>query len=471
MAIPLSYSLRNLWVRCLTTTLTAGGMALVVFVFAAVLMLAWGLEETLVSTGSPGNALALRRSAQAEVQSILSADQVAVVETQPEIALDGKGNPLVQREVVVLTSLSKQGGSPGNAVVRGTSPQSLAMRPQVRLVAGRMFRPGSSEVVASRNIAGGFVGAGLGGSLSFARRAWQVVGVLDAGGTGFDPEIWGDLDQLRQSFRRNLYSSVLLTLREPGLYEPLRKRLEDDPRLPMDVKREQKYYEDQSEAMARFIRILGLALTIIFSVGAVLGAMITMYAAVANRTVEVGTLRALGFRRRDILLAFLAESLLLSLLGGLAGLAEASLMQLVRISTTNWATFSELAFNFRLSGTIVLETLGFALGKEEATCRSSPAAPPSPQGGRDEEPGCSINRRPRRRKSSYSYPAAAARAAWVARSRLASGSRACSTCLGSRPARRASSSSPHKARHWRRAPWKRKVTCLAGGRGMPFPFP
>jgi ABC-type antimicrobial peptide transport system permease subunit len=363
LAIPISYSLRNLWVRRLTTALTAGGMALVVFVFAAVLMLARGLEETLVTTGSPDNALALRRSSQAEVQSILSADQVAVVETQPEIALDDQGQPLAQREVVVLISLAKLGGAgPGNVVVRGTSPLSLKMRPQVRLISGRMFRPGSNEIVAGRNIAQGFTGAGLGGALTFAQRSWQVVGVIDATGSGFDSEIWGDLDQLRQSFRRNVYSSVLLTLREPGLYEPLRQRLEEDPRLPLEVKREQKYYEDQSEAMARFIRILGLALTIIFSVGAVLGAMITMYAAVANRTVEVGTLRALGFRRRDILLAFLAESLLLSLLGGLTGLLGASLMQLVRISTTNWATFSELAFNFRLSPAIVLQTLGFALG-------------------------------------------------------------------------------------------------------------
>ena len=363
MPIPISYSLRNLWVRRFTTALTAGGMALVVFVFAAVLMLARGLEDTLVGTGAPDNVLALRRSAQAEVQSILSPDQAAVVETQPEIALDDEGAPLAQREVVVLISLGKQGGAgPGNVVVRGTSPLSLKMRKQVRLVSGRMFRPGSDEIVAGKSIAQGFVNAGLGGTLSFGQRSWRVVGVLDAAGTGFDSEIWGDLDQLRQSFRRNLYSSVLMTLREPGLYDQLRIRLEEDPRLPLEVKREQKYYEDQSEAMARFIRILGLALTIIFSVGAVLGAMITMYAAVANRTVEVGTLRALGFRRRDILLAFLAESLFLSLLGGLAGLAGASLMQLVRISTTNWATFSELAFNFSLSPAIVLQTLGFALG-------------------------------------------------------------------------------------------------------------
>ncbi len=167
---------------------------------------------------------------------------------------------------------------------------------------------------------------------------------------------------MRQSLRRTIYSSVLINLRQRDLFEPLRDRLENDPRLTITVKREQTYYEEQSEAMARFIRILGLVLTIIFSIGAMLGAMITMYASVANRTVEVGTLRALGFKRRDILYAFLAESLLLSLLGGLTGLAGAAAMQLVSISTTNWATFSELAFSFRLTGEIASLTLLFALG-------------------------------------------------------------------------------------------------------------
>jgi ABC-type antimicrobial peptide transport system permease subunit len=224
-----------------------------------------------------------------------------------------------------------------------------------------MFTPGSSEIVVGKNIAQGFVGAGLGGSLSFARRTWMVTGVMDSGGSGFDSEIWGDVEQLRQAFRRPVYSSVLVTLRDPGLFDQLKERLESDPRLPIEIKRERQYYEEQSEAMARFIRILGLVLTIIFSVGAMLGAMITMYAAVANRTVEVGTLRALGFRRRDILLAFLAESLFLSLLGGLAGLGGAALMQLVRISTMNWSTFSELAFSFRLTPAIALQTLAFAL--------------------------------------------------------------------------------------------------------------
>ncbi|MEW6263108.1 MAG: ABC transporter permease [Thermodesulfobacteriota bacterium] len=363
MAIPLSYSVRNLWVRRLTTVLTAAGMALVVFVFAAVLMLAQGLRETLVATGSPHNVVVFRRSAQAEVQSVILPDQAAVIENQPEIAAGGDGRPLAAREVVVLITLPKiEAGGLGNVLVRGTRPEVLAMRTQTRLEAGRMFEPGRNEIVTGRGIASGFIGAGLGGTLSFARRQWRVVGIMDGRGSGFDSEIWGDADQLRQAFRRLAYSSMLLTLRDPLLLTPLQERLEADPRLTVEVKREIKYYEDQSEVMARFIRILGLSLTIIFSVGAVLGAMITMYAAVANRIAEVGTLRALGFRRRDVLLAFLAESLFLSLFGGLAGLAAASAMQWVSISTANWSTFSELRFSFRLTHAIAAKSIGFALG-------------------------------------------------------------------------------------------------------------
>jgi ABC-type antimicrobial peptide transport system permease subunit len=192
-------------------------------------------------------------------------------------------------------------------------------------------------------------------------RDWTVVGVFDAGTTGFNSEIWGDADQLMQAFRRPVYSSVLFRLRASSEFEAFRQRIEGDPRLTVEAKRETRYYLDQSEAMARFLRILGVTLTIIFSLGAVIGAMITMYAAVANRTVEVGTLRALGFRRGSILAAFILESLFLGLLGGVAGLFCASFMQLITISTMNWATFSELAFGFTLTGEIIWKSLVFSL--------------------------------------------------------------------------------------------------------------
>ncbi len=363
MKIPLSYSYRNLVTRRLTTALTAGGMGLVVFVFAAVLMLAEGLRQTLVGTGSFDNAVVLRASAESEVQSILDRGQAAIVNSQPEIALNKEGRPLVAQELIVLFNLRKRGtNNPSNVTIRGVSPISLELRPEVKLAAGRMFRPGSSEIVTGKDVAGRFTGAGLGETLRFAMRDWTVVGTLEAGNTAFSSEIWGDIDQMQQAFRRPIFSSVILRLRSPGDFRGLKARLESDPRLPVQVKREIVFYEDQSKRMADFIRLLGLVLTIIFSLGAVLGAMITMYATVATRTVEIGTLRSLGFSRGNILTAILLESLLIGLLGGLAGLGAASLMQFFTISTTNWTTFSEVAFNFSLTPDIAGKSLLFGLG-------------------------------------------------------------------------------------------------------------
>jgi ABC-type antimicrobial peptide transport system permease subunit len=211
-----------------------------------------------------------------------------------------------------------------------------------------------------RSIAERFEGTHIGERLRFGGRAWTIVGVFDAGGSGFDSEIWGDGEQMMQSFRRNSFSSVVARLADPSQFERLKARLEADPRLTVEVKRERVFYEEQSELLSNFIRILGLMLSVIFSIGAMIGAMITMYAAVANRTGEIGALRALGFRRASILAAFLAESLALAVLGWAVGLAAASLMQLVHISTMNWQSFSELAFSFALTPKIVAQSFGFA---------------------------------------------------------------------------------------------------------------
>ena len=362
MAIPLSYSFRNLWTRRLTTVLTALGMAMVVFVFAATLMLAEGLKKTLISTGSPDNVIVIRKGSQSEVQSGVERDQASIVESQPEVAIGPNGRRLLAKELVVLINLPKrQSNKPSNVVIRGVGEASLALRPQVRLSAGRMPRPGSAEVVAGKSIAERFQGCGLGETLHFGMRTWTVVGVFDAGSTGFSSEIWGDVDQLMQAFRRPVYSSVLFRLRDTGQFQAFKERIESDPRLTLEAKRETRYYEDQSEAMATFLRIMGLALTIIFSLGAVIGAMITMYAAVANRVTEIGTLRALGFTRMSILAAFICEALFLGLLGGVVGLFCASFMQLITISTMNWQSFAELAFSFSLTPQIVGKGLVFSL--------------------------------------------------------------------------------------------------------------
>jgi ABC-type antimicrobial peptide transport system permease subunit len=362
MAVPLSYSVRNLWTRKLTTLLTAGGMALVVFVYAAVLMLDAGLKKTLVGTGEPDNIVVTRRPSGTEVQSRVDRSQVAIVESQPEIAAGPTGDKFVSRELVVLIALPKRGSDLAtNVPIRGIGPQGLALRSQIKVVAGRLPRAGVAEVMVGSSVAKRFDGAELGERLRFGGRDWTVVGVFDGGGSGFDSEIWGDGDQLMQAFRRDAYSSVVARIADVRSFAALKERLESDPRLTLEVKPERLFYEEQSRALSNFISYLGLTLSVIFSLGATIGAMITMYAAVANRTREIGTLRALGFRRNGILGAFLAESLALALVGWLIGLALASLMQLVQISTVNFQSFSELAFRFTLTPKIVLQSLAFAL--------------------------------------------------------------------------------------------------------------
>ena len=362
MRIPLSYSFRNLLTRRLTTTLTASGMALVVFVFATILMLAEGLRKTLVDTGSYDNVIVIRRASTTEVQSGIDRHQASIAETQPEIAIGQNGRRLAAKEMVVIINLPKRRSEkPSNVTIRGINEQSLLLRPQVELIEGRMPKAGSSEVITGENITRRFRGCGIGEKLQFGMRDWTVVGAFRAGSTGFNSEIWGDVDQLMQSFRRPVYSSVTFKLRDASDFEALKERIESDPRLTLEVRREIQYYADQSEMMTKFLRILGMSLTIIFSIGAMIGATITMYAAVANRTSEIGTLRALGFQRRNILFAFLVESMLMSIIGGFIGLFFASFMQFLTISTVNWQTFSELAFSFTLTGGIVYQSLIFSI--------------------------------------------------------------------------------------------------------------
>ncbi|MGH8757227.1 MAG: ABC transporter permease, partial [Burkholderiales bacterium] len=212
-----------------------------------------------------------------------------------------------------------------------------------------------------KSIAERFNGAHIGGTLRFGLRDWSVVGVMEAGNSGFDSEIWGDVEQLMQAFRRPVFSSVIVKLNDPENFKSFKLAVESDPRLTVDTKRESVFYAEQSEILARFISILGIVLSVIFAIGATIGAMITMYTSVANRTTEIGTLRALGFRRQNILRAFLLESLFLGIIGGVIGLGFASLMQFLSISTMNWQTFAELAFSFKLNAVIILQSLLFAL--------------------------------------------------------------------------------------------------------------
>ncbi|MBP1657452.1 MAG: transporter permease [Bacteroidetes bacterium] len=363
MKIPFTYTWRSLWTRRLTTVLTLSGIALVAFVFASVLMLSRGVENTLIETGSMDNAIVIRKSATSELVSQIERDHANLIKTYPEVALLPDGKPFVSGETYVIINLLKRGSNDmGNISVRGISPEGLQLRPQVKLSAGRWFSMGTQEIVVGKNIATNFNNSAIGEQLRFGDALWTIVGHIDGGGTAFDSEIWGDVEQMMPAFGRPVFSSVTLRLKSPEMFDALKLRVEQDPRTSYtEVKREQEYYKEQSKFMSDFIRVLGLVVTIIFSIGAMIGAMITMYAAVANRTREIGTMRALGFRRRSILGAFLVESILLSLIGGAIGIGLASFMSLVRISTTNFGSFSELAFGFALAPDIIGWTLFFSV--------------------------------------------------------------------------------------------------------------
>jgi putative ABC transport system permease protein len=362
MAIPVRYTLRNLWTRKLTTLLTAGGMALVVFVFAAVQMLDTGLRATLVATGQPDNVLITRRGSNAEISSGVDRVQAGIIESQPEIAVAASGARAVSKEAVILITLPKRtSGQATNVTTRGIGSEAFDLRPQVKLAQGRLFEAGAAEAVVGKSLTARFDGASVGSVLRFGGRDWRVVGVFDSRGAAYDSEVWVDADQLMQAFRRQSYSSVIARLADSAAFESLKTRLEADPRLTLDVKRERVFYEEQSQALSKFISYLGLTLSIVFSLGAMIGATITMHASVANRVGEIGTLRALGFRRTEVLAAFLFESIALGAIGGAVGIVLASFMQLVQISTLNWQSFAELAFSFTLTPRIAAVSFVFAV--------------------------------------------------------------------------------------------------------------
>ncbi|HYE34432.1 ABC transporter permease [Methylocaldum sp.] len=278
MKIPFSYSWKSLWARKATSVLTAAGMALVVYVFATVLMLTEGLKQTLVATGSEDNVVLIRQGSETEVQSSIEREQASIIESAPEVAYAPNGTKLASKEVMVLMTLSKRGSDkPSNVTIRGLSEKGLMLRPQVRLAEGRMFRAGSSEIIAGKKIAENFKGAGIGETIRFGMRDWTVVGVMDAGNTGFSSEIWGDAEQLMQAFRRTAYSSVIVKLADASLLESFKIRIETDPRMKLEAKRETVFYAEQSEMLANFLKILGITLSVIFSLGAIIGGVMVKF--------------------------------------------------------------------------------------------------------------------------------------------------------------------------------------------------
>ncbi|RKH70880.1 ABC transporter permease [Corallococcus sp. AB049A] len=360
--VPLFYNTRSLWARRLSTGLTVVGLGLVVFVFSAVLMLANGIESALASGGDPSNVVVLRKGATSELVSGVGRDAVRVLATDPQVASGPEGLPLVAGERVVLLSLPSGRTQAMNTSARGISEASFEARPEIQLISGRRPRPGTNEVVLGRSLVGTSPEATLGGELRFARQRWPVVGVFAARGGAFESEVWADGMRLGTAFGREDFSSVLVRLRSPAQVDAFVNRVAADPRFTLEARPEPAYWADQASGLAAFIRVLGLFVSFVFSIGAVLGAMITMYAQVATRVAELGMLRAVGFRRRSVLASVVVESAMLGAAGGVLGALGALATRWIHVRTLNFQTFAAVSFGFSPTPAILLGALLFGTG-------------------------------------------------------------------------------------------------------------
>ena len=361
MAIPFKVNLRGLFVRKVSTVTTVVCLALVVAVFSAMMALANGLEYTLRSTGDPLNVIAMRDGATSEMNSFVSIDQYQVLKTIPGVAAAADGKPAVAGEVVIVINKNKRGSEEGaNVVIRGVTPAAFVNHPEVKIVEGRTFQPGQAELIASRSIAKKFDHCGLGETLSLKKRDLKIVGIFEAGSTAHGSEIWGDEIVIRDLFNRPGYSVALLRAQDASAVGTIQTAVKNDQRLKLSAISEKEYFAQQTR-QAEPIRIVGQFLALILAIGAAFAAANTMYAAVSSRGREIATLRALGFSRGSILMAYLGEALVLGLLGGVVGIAVAYLaVNGVTTGTANWVTFSELSFAFRVTPVLVAIAITFA---------------------------------------------------------------------------------------------------------------
>lgn len=357
--IPLGYNLRSLWQRKLSSFSTAAAIALVVGIFVVVLSLAQGLSVAFVSSGRPDQALVLRPNARFELNSSIERDRMRILKVHPLLKRDAEG-PMASAEVVVVELFPMADGTDTNVTVRGLEARGITLRPQVRLVQGRWFRPGLSEVVVPRKMQGRFPSLELGRNLRMGGRDWQIVGTFDAGGASYESEVWSNVNDVMQAFRRESYSAMLARLESPERVEGFLKAVEDDKRLKLEVIRETDYFKELTKA-GDPIKILGNLITLILTGAAIFAAMNTMYAAVAGRTKEIGTLRALGFRQREILASFQWESIFLCLTGGLLGSGLALFANGIQTGTTSFETFSDVSFAFTITPGLMAQGVAFSL--------------------------------------------------------------------------------------------------------------
>src|SRR3984893_8025411 len=361
MGLILNYNLRSLLARKATAAMTLMGIAMVVAVFVMTLSLAQGFRATLVGSGSPQNAIVLRKGATAETVSAVLRSQLPLIESLPQVARAADGQALASPELVVIISLPRLSDlQPANVPVRGVGPKAFQVRDTIEDAEGRRVTAGTREINVGRLASRRFGGLTLGSDVKFGGASWRVVGIFTAGDASFESEGWGDVDLMMPAFQRNGYQSVTVKLTDPSAFESFESVIAGDPRLDLRPRREQEYYEGQAETLTTVIRVFGTFVTLILSIGAMFGAMNTMYAAVAYRTREIGTLRALGFSRTRVVTAFLAESVALALVGGLVGCLLALPVHGLSTGTTNFASFSEVAFKFRITPTLLAGGIVFA---------------------------------------------------------------------------------------------------------------
>lgn len=363
MAIPIVYNIRSVRARWTSTIVAVLGIAGTVGVFVAMLSLAKGFQATLVASGSPDNALIVRAGATSEMTSGVPLDSVKIIQDAPGIAR-GTGGPLVTPEAVLMAPIPLiSTGTQANVELRGVSPNVLEIRRQVKIVEGRMFRGGMAEVVVGKNATKTYSGLKIGDTISLGTQRWQVVGIFDAGGSSFDSEVWADSHLLSQAYGRpeNNFQSVTVHLTSPSALTELKDSVTADPRLNVDVTREIDYYAKQSTAMTTLITILGGFVASIMAIGAVFGALNTMYSAVADRGREIATMRALGFGAVAVVFSFLVEALLISFVGGVLGCLAVLRLNGFTTSTINFQTFSNIAFAFKITPGLMTLGVVFAL--------------------------------------------------------------------------------------------------------------
>ncbi|MGA3028225.1 MAG: ABC transporter permease [Bryobacteraceae bacterium] len=362
MPIPLSYNVRNLAVRRVTTLMTALGTALSVAVLVSVLALVQGLHTSFEVAGNPNDVLVMRKGSTSELTSVITRANYQDIKTMPGIVRNASGQPLASLEMVTIINLASPGGEDMNVNVRGITPIGFDLRDQVHLAEGRWFQTGKREVVVGKSLAGRFPSAHIGQTLRFGRAngTWTVVGVLDGGRSVFNGELWVDLNQISSDDRRADYLSSVLLRAEPGQERDMERRLEKDPRFNVLAQPERQYYNDQMKDAAP-IQFMGVLVAIIMAVGSVFAAMNTMYAAVARRSAEIGTLRVLGFSRGSILSSFVLESVFLAVLGGMVGCVLALPLNYINTDVGSFTTWSHFTFNFNVNPHVMLYGMLFAL--------------------------------------------------------------------------------------------------------------